>query len=277
MTCPACGQNSIVKEGKFYCPSCKIVLGKGSSTEIFAQYEPDKETPGEVYRKRRRKKLVIGLLTSLAILIIISPGIFWFFVNHTSFGFREKVMYQYGFTPKAKKYLRAETSITVVNLSERKPFGFTHSGYWTPGNKNVKLNTASDEVAIHEFAHAWWEEKRKDTATKQSLVNNTIKLSLMGNQKYEQATKRAQWIVNEYCRCVGTNKIDYGNVDDHHFYAYMADFLMGKFKEGSHQLPEFMWKYFDGLFSGDLKVTPCYETQSCWFPQNNDVKNSNTN
>jgi hypothetical protein len=131
------------------------------------------------------------------------------------------------------------------------------------------LNTANDEVAIHEFAHAWWEELRKDPKTKKNLVNDTIKLSQMTNKTYFQVIKRAQWLVQEYCSCSDPKQIDYEKVDDHHFYAYMADFTMGKFKTGVHKLPEFMWKYFDGLFSNNLKVVPCYETKSCGFPDNN--------
>lgn len=180
-------------------------------------------------------------------------------------------MYQYDFTTNAKNYLRSETSIDVINIVERKPFGFTHSGYWTPATKNVKLNTANDEIAVHEFAHAWWEEKRKDKLTKEGIVNDMIKLSLMEDQNYTQTISRAKWIVKEYCNCPDTGNIDYEKVDDHHFYAYMADFLMGKFKEGPHQLPEFMWQYFEDLFNSNLKVVPCYENQSCGFPQNNDA------
>jgi hypothetical protein len=178
-------------------------------------------------------------------------------------------MYQYGFTSESRNYLRSETTIDVLNLSERKPFGFTHSGYWTPGHKNIKLNTANDEVAIHEFAHAWWEKLRADNTVKKELVHDTIKLSQMEDENYSQVIKRAKWIVNEYCSCPNTNRINYERVDDHHFYAYMADFTMGKFKEGSHRLPQSMWKYFEGLFSNNVRVTPCYETKSCGFPDNN--------
>jgi hypothetical protein len=245
------------------------LTGGVHATNLVTAKQPEEETPGEVYRGRSRKKFLFALLTITIILILLAPGIFYFFINYTPYGYREKVMYKYGFTAEARNYLRSETSIDVINLSETKPFGLTHSGFWRPERKNVKLNTASDEVAVHEFAHAWWEELRKDPKTKKDLVNDTIKLSKMADKTYYQVIRRSQWIVKEYCSYSDTEQVDYEKVDDHHFYAFMADFTMGKFKSGTHKLPQFMWKYFDGLFSSSLKVVPCYETGNCGFPDNN--------
>ena len=245
------------------------IAGGAHATNLVTTKQSEEETPGEVYRSRSRKKLLFTFLIITLVLILLAPGIFYFFINYTPYGYREKVMYNYGFAAKARNYLRSETTIDVMNLSEKKPFGFTHSGYWKPGSRNVKLNTASDEVAVHELAHAWWETLRGDPKTKKALVDDTIKLSKMSDKVYYQVVKRAQWVVHTYCSCSDTELVDYGKVDDHHFYAFMADFTMGKFKTGTHKLPEFMWKYFDGLFSSNLKVAPCYETKSCYFPDNN--------
>ncbi|HEX7456270.1 MAG TPA: hypothetical protein VF303_02280 [Candidatus Nanoarchaeia archaeon] len=269
MRCPVCGQRSTTKDDQSYCPTCQIFLGEAGQIHQFPQDQSKSEISGEIFRKRSRKKLLYGLVTALMIIVLMSPGVVYFFINYTSYGFREKVMYQYGFAAEARGYLRSETTIDVMNLSEKKPFGFTHSGYWKPGSKNIKLNTASDEVAIHEFAHAWWEKLRKDELTREGLINDMISLSQMDNKKYFQTIKRARWLVDKYCFCPDLDVINYDRVDDQHFYAYMADFTMGRFKDGSHKLPFFMWKYFEGLFSNNLKVAPCYETKSCGFPDNN--------
>lgn len=91
----------------------------------------------------------------------------------------------------------------------------------------------------------------------------------MGDKNYEQTTAMAQWILGEFCACLDLENINYELANDHHFYAYMAEFTMGQYNKGSHQLPTFMQKYFNRLFGGNLRVVPCYETQSCFFPINN--------
>jgi len=272
--CPICGQKTVITSGQVYCPSCKIVLGSASTPTAhpkeFSRNESKEETPTQVYQKRAWKKFLISLSVKILIAVVILVTGGYLGLNYTSMGFREKIFYKYNFTSEASNYLRFHTTITVGNIAERKPFGFAHSGYWQPGSNTVELNTANDEVAIHEFAHAWWEKERADKNRIKDLINDTIKLSGMTDGEYYQVAKRAQWIVSTYCFCTDTTNINYGATDDQHFYAYMADFTMGKFRDGPHRLPQFMWKYFDALFSGNPRVTPCYETNSCDFLQNND-------
>lgn len=260
MNCPICGTEAILQGEGYWCPVDRIFLGK--NLDIKPQ---DNTDYGKVYQKRSKRQLLRALLIGFIILLIVSPIAGYLILNYTAVGYREKIFYKYGFTGEASSYLRRHTTITVDNIIEKKPFGFTHSGRWEPGSKNVKLNTASDEVAIHEFGHAWWEEKRKDKKTREGLVNDTIKLSKMTDNSYKNSIKMAKWIVANYCGCANTENINYERVDDHHFYAPMAEFTMGKFKEGLNKLPEFMWPYFETLFSGDLRVAPCYETNSCYF------------
>lgn len=270
MTCPACGAEAVNKESKTYCPSCEIFLGNLDDTFTIPRHQTRTvEDKGEVFQKRNRKRLVVKILSFTLLTILILGGVGYFMLNFTAYGYREKIFYRYGITREASTRIRG-MYIEVANISETKPLGLSHSGYWKPKTESIRLNTASDEVAIHEFAHAWWEDLRKNSETKINLVNDTILLSKMGDEKYTQTTAIAQWIVGEFCPCPDLEKINYKLVDDHHFYAYLAGFTMGQHKEGSHQLPEFMWKYFDDLFSGNLRVVPCYETQSCYFPSNND-------
>lgn len=269
MECPICGRNGVNKGGQFFCTNCEIFFGDKITESRYDTLRPTDEGPAEKFRERARKNFLKGTLIILVVFICILPIAVYLFINYTAYGFREKVMYKYGFTAKASSYLRSQTSIDVMNISEKKPFGITHSGYWKPGSKNVKLNTASDEVAIHEFAHAWWEEMRKDEKVRVNLIKDTLKLSKMVGENYELAIKRAEDLVQKYCLCSSEEKINYDRVDDHHLYAFMAEFTMGKFKDGSHKLPEFMWKYFDGLFSSHLRVEACFETNSCYFPHNN--------
>ncbi|OGY25948.1 MAG: hypothetical protein A2Z24_02400 [Candidatus Woykebacteria bacterium RBG_16_44_10] len=267
MKCPICGSETILKNNTHWCPKCRIFPGENLSLNV-----PEEPDPGKIYQQRARRSFYKRLAAIFIFLLIVLPPLALFTLNYTSFGYREKIFYNYRFTNEASSYLRKHTSITVFNISEKKPFGFTHSGYWSPGSNNVTLNTANDEVAVHEFAHAWWEKLRQNKNVRESIVNDTIKLSQMEDPRYAQTIKRARWIVSTYCNCPNQEKIDYSKADDHHFYAYMADFTMGRFKDGPHALPSLMWKYFDGLFTGNPRVTPCYETNSCYFPQNNKMQ-----
>jgi hypothetical protein len=271
MNCSVCGQSVVEKDGQAFCPSCNIYLGDVSQSVVIPKHQPQGEDTGAVYQKRAKKGLFIKLAVGFVVIFVILAGVGYAVLNFTAIGYREKVLYRYGFTTESRSYLRT-TKIEVANIFESKPLGLQHSGYWKPNTESVRLNTASDEVAVHEFAHAWWEKLRKDQKTKKDLVNDTIKLSKMEDPDYTQTIKRAQWIVKKYCFCPNQSSVDYKRVDDHHFYAYMADFLMGKYKDGSHKLPEFMWKYYEGLFSNNVRKTPCYETGSCYFPNNNDAK-----
>ncbi|MEX0616335.1 MAG: hypothetical protein WD231_00815 [Candidatus Woykebacteria bacterium] len=272
MKCPVCGEDTIEKDGKAYCPSCNIFLGDVSSIPQFGSRAKEEEA-GKIFQKRAKKSFRAALLTIFLVLLIVSPIAAYLGLNFTSFGYREKVFYKYGFTAEASSYLRRKTSIFVVNISETRPFGFTHSGYWSKsaGGNSIKLNTANDEVAVHELAHAWWDKISVDKSLKQGLVNDTIRLSKLNDSRYNQAVKKAGLIVSNFCNCLNPATVNYKGVDDHHFYAYMAQFTMGNFKDGPHQLPSFMWKYFDSMFLGKTRVVSCYETKSCGFPDDNDL------
>ena len=273
MQCPVCGTEAINKDGKSYCPSCKIYLGNLSDAYRVPEHTTktaDLEESGKEFVKRARKGFYIKSLVIFFVVLIVGTVVGLFMLNFTAYGYREKVLYRYGFTTEARSYLRG-TRIEVANIFEEKPLGLSHSGYWKPDTKSIRLNTANDEVAVHEFGHAWWEQLRVDEKIRKSLITDTITLSQMENPSFNQTIERAKWIVKEFCFCENTSAINYDRVSDHHFYAYMADFLMGKYEDGSHQIPKFMWKYFDGLFSGNTKKIPCYETQSCYFPGNNDA------
>lgn len=236
----------------------------------------EEETAGEIFQKRNRNSFVKRVVALVLIFALLLSGGFLFVMNFTSYGYREQIFSRYGFTSEASMYLRKETSINILFPQETKPFGFQHSGYWSyNGTSNsVHLNSANDEVAVHEFAHAWYDKITrvdKNLSLKKNLVDDTIKLANLEDPEYFQTTQRARWVVEKFCFCADGN-LDYSQVDDHHFYAYMAQFLMGKFKSGEHKLPEFMWPYFESMFKDQTKAAPCYESDSCDFPDDNNYK-----
>ena len=275
MKCPICETEAINKDSQAYCPSCKIYPGNLSDSYRISEHGSkmaDLEERGKVFKERYNRGFIIKVSIIFFTVFIVVTGIGLFMLNFTAYGYREKVFYRYGFTSEARSYLRSGY-FEVANIFEEKPLGLSHSGYWKANTNSIRLNTANNEVAIHEFAHSWYDNitvKRGDFELIKSLISDTIKLSQMEDGEYEQTINSAQWIINAYCSCPNIKNVDFKKVDNHHFYAHMAEFTMGKYKEGPHKLPEFMWKYFDGLFSGNLKVTPCYETKGCYFPWNND-------
>lgn len=268
MNCQICGGPLQTVDNNLYCPNCKIFTGNQSST-------PQKDTAdkteniGKVFQQRNRKNSIKKIFFLGLFFLIFGTIIYLFIMNFTSIGYREKIFEKYSFTPEARSYLRGKTKIEIAFLNTKNPVGLTHSGVWYPGNSTVRLNSANDEVAIHEFAHAWWEEQRKDLNWKKSLIADTIELSKMNDANYYPSIKRAGEIVDKYCSCSDGIPNDLSRVDDHHFYAPMAEFTMGNFKNGLHQLPEFMWKYFDSLFVGETKLQACYVDKTCSFPVNN--------
>ena len=50
-------------------------------------------------------------------------------------------------------------------------------GAWWPGRKLVELLTVQEEAAIHELAHAWWQERRLVGTTAAELMVACVKLS----------------------------------------------------------------------------------------------------
>lgn len=263
MKCPICGSEAVQQENNNWCPTCKIYLGK--DLNIKPDQKPKQET-GEVYRKRARKSKLLGILVGLVFLIIIAGGAFFFTWNYTAFGFREQIMRDYGFTEEAKWYLRKNTSIQVRNINNKglgKQVGAHPDNRYEIGDTTVKLASANEEIAMHELAHAWWEHVRYDEEFKKGLVKDTIKLSKMDDPNYEQSIILATATVTSFCNCPDQKKIDLEKVDDHHFYADPVHFMLGKFKDGPRKLPPFMWKYFEGQFTSDLRVVPCYELNNC--------------
>lgn len=262
MNCPVCATTLQIVNDSPYCPNCKIFVGNQiNSTQI--QRHTEREDFGKTFQERARKSTKKKLIIVGFVVILLLITGYTVVMNFTSFGYREKIFDRYNFTSEARAYLRSKTQIEVVFLETKRPVGLTHAGLWKPGSKTVKLNSANDEVAIHEFAHAWWEEKRKDLSIRRSLINDTHLLSKMVNPDYSPVIKTAAEIISVYCRCPEAVPKNLSGVDDHHFYAVMAHYTMGNFKTGSHKLPTFMWEYFDDLFEGENKVVPCYEVKEC--------------
>ncbi|MEK7518240.1 MAG: hypothetical protein AAB583_06890 [Patescibacteria group bacterium] len=266
MLCEICGSDSVYYQGKVWCPSCKIFLADdekentAGSRSIPREYIAKFVDPPWI--QLFRFLLKTSVILSIIIFIIFVLGYLFF---HTgSLGYREKLMDNYGFTEKAKWQFRFTTWLNVAELSNKDlPKVFVHSRY-DYRIRVVFVGSANDELAIHEMGHAWWMDKTKDNEElKKQYVLDLIRLSEMKDKDYLLVSKFAKFSLWAHCSCPDKNNINYGSVDDGHLFVYIAAFTMGKYKDGSRKLPPFMWKYFKDLFTGTLKVKPCYETNTC--------------
>ena len=65
-------------------------------------------------------------------------------------------------------------------------------GAWWPGRKLVELLTVQEEAAIHELAHAWWQERRLVGTTAAELMVACVKLSEERDPRYRRGDRAGQ-------------------------------------------------------------------------------------
>lgn len=188
--------------------------------------------------------------------------------------FREKMFQYYGFTSEASQHVRS-TSIIVIHDPPTEGGGF-----WWPGYRKVELFGFSHEAAVHELSHAWWEDYRMQNHNLIiDLAKDVVRLADMDprlNPDLASAIAFARGYVYGIENWKGMYSTDSGSADVHslqeadfsaskprvmdwEIYAGFCSWTMGRFKEGSHKLPNFMWRYFDPEFIGRILVTPYYD------------------
>ena len=91
----------------------------------------------------------------------------------------DEVLTTFPYTDTAKAWFRGAMSFEVENLDS-----ITGGGLWYPDRYTVFLYTAQYEAAIHELAHAWWEERR--LRLKDALIAATVALSEEADPRYQR-------------------------------------------------------------------------------------------
>ena len=82
-----------------------------------------------------------------------------------------------------------------VEIVVRDSYSTRGGGAWWPGRKLVELLTVQEEAAIHELAHAWWQERRLVGTTAAELMVACVKLSEETDPRYRRATELANHYV----------------------------------------------------------------------------------
>ncbi|MGE5619645.1 MAG: hypothetical protein ACM3US_10350 [Sphingomonadaceae bacterium] len=113
-------------------------------------------------------------------------------------------------------------------------------GYWHPDERLVELFTAQEEAAIHEIAHAWWEELRRDERARQQFLAAVRRLSEEADPRYRDAASLAH--VYEH----GDPALGFPGMgeSDWERYAGLASGVMGRME----RLPEYVARFYRGLF-----------------------------
>lgn len=113
-------------------------------------------------------------------------------------------------------------------------------GFWHPDSHRVELLTAQEEAAIHEVAHAWWEERRKDDAVRRALLDAVIRLSWERDPRYKAAAELAHVYEHGDPRTGFPGMLD----NDWERYAGLASGVMGRLD----RLPVYVRRFYDDLF-----------------------------
>jgi len=194
--------------------------------------------------------------------------------NSETLAFREKMFQYYGFSSEAAQHIRSSSTIVMHDPPTE------GGGFWWPGERKVELWGFSHEPAVHELSHAWWEDYRSQNRNLIiDLAKDVVRLADMDsgqNSDFAAAIQFAKGYVYGIGNWKGMYSTDNGNADVHNLqesdfsegrarvmdweiYAGFCSWTMGRFRDGSHKLPQFMWKYFEPEFTGQILVTPYYD------------------
>jgi hypothetical protein len=278
--CPICFSQAEVASAGVYCPNCKLVLA--ANMPSFLQKNPpakiknlEVEQEGKTKKEKGRikKRVVKLLIIFLSILLIIGGLFLGYLYLWGDNGYREQLFSNYGFTEEAKWYLRLNTLFLVIQDTPHLPTG--NSSKYAYKTRTVISGSKNDQLAIHELSHAWYwkisgkiDSKRfeEDASLKKNFTDVFLRLSEEKDKEFENAALYAgavrAW--EEMCpKCLHDEPLDYSKIDTDHLFVFMTSSTMGKFKEGKMKLPEYMWPYLETMYTGKVRVSPCYETDTC--------------
>jgi len=213
------------------------------------------------------KKFFAGLVKLIVIIFVITTvlgGLFYVYLHSGANGYREELFENYGFSTKAKWRLRLTTFFSIPELKNKHlPRTFTHSQA-NLSSRVITSGSANDELAIHEISHMiWYDATKNNRQLRVDLIKDLYKLTYLNDEEFKDASKFAKGNLIAWCKCPNEENIEPDKTDDGHLYVMVNVYTMGKFKDGKRKLPQFMWKYPELTFSGNVNITPCYETNSC--------------
>ncbi len=168
---------------------------------------------------------------------------------------QKRVFQRYGLTTGAQRIL-AEVPINVKNIMAR-----TGGGLYYPTEQKIELETAADEAAIHEMAHAWSESNAVGLFDPSSFMavdpefrKAIQRLAEETDPRYVRAARLAYMYEHGHGVWPGMGE------DDSERFAGLASGVMGDIS----QLPPYVRKFYEGLFTGEAPPAPDQPTP--WTP-----------
>ena len=86
--------------------------------------------------------------------------------------YRAALFARFPFTPEAQRWLAGEIALEIHDVHAT-----GGGGYWHPDRRRVELFTGQYEAAIHEYAHAWWHDRRLENDAAVRLMVAVVHLS----------------------------------------------------------------------------------------------------
>ncbi len=132
-----------------------------------------------------------------------------------------------------------------VTVVVKNPNSTRGGGLWWPDKKLVELETAQEEAAIHELAHAWWQERREDPAVRNTFSAMVKRLSEETDPRFRQAQELAYVYEHGDPRTGFRGMFEpNGTVIDWEQYAGLASGVMGQ----PNLLPDYIRGFYAELF-----------------------------
>jgi len=159
---------------------------------------------------------------------------------------------RFPFASEAQRWLKEQIHVQVDD-----PTSVAGGGGWYPDQRLVRLNTAQYEAAIHELAHAYWHEQRKDRGVRDGLTAAVRRLAEDDDPRWQ----RVHTIAGHYVfgiptqpgfehgmllpqREWGTGGGPQGEWNDWEMFAGLASGCMADVR----LLPPYLRRFYAGLF-----------------------------
>jgi hypothetical protein len=166
--------------------------------------------------------------------------------------FLDDLFARFPFAAQAQDWLR--TAIRVELLHRKSTDG---GGTWDPDRNLVRLHTVQYEAAIHELAHAVWQDRRRDRLRRDALVAAVRRLAEDADPRWEQVRTLARHYVYGIAEQPGFEQGmllpeserghgggPQGEWNDWEMYAGLASGCMADVR----LLPPYLRRFYEGLF-----------------------------
>jgi hypothetical protein len=164
----------------------------------------------------------------------------------------DELFAQFPFAAQAQDWLRTAIRVEVLDWAST-----DGGGTWDPVQDLVHLSSVQYEAAIHELAHAVWQERRRDRLRRDALVTAVLRLAKDADPRWERVHALARQYVCGIAEQPGFEQGmllpeaewghgggPQGEWNDWEMYAGLASGCMADVR----LLPPYLRPFYEGLF-----------------------------